>query len=96
MITYILLSAGQQICASGSAVEHLLAKERVAGSIPVSRSPGSFREEAPFSVYIKISFYPAEEPGIGIISNMSKNGTKQRAIFGIFLVRKLVDTDGYL
>ena len=26
------------ICASGSAVEHLLAKERVAGSIPVSRS----------------------------------------------------------
>ena len=25
------------ICASGSAVEHLLAKERVAGSIPVSR-----------------------------------------------------------
>jgi len=27
---------------------------------------------------------------------MSKNGTKQRAIFGIFLVRKLVDTDGYL
>ena len=26
------------ICASGSAVEHLLAKEGVAGSIPVSRS----------------------------------------------------------
>ena len=26
-------------CASGSAVEHLLAKEGVAGSIPVSRSP---------------------------------------------------------
>ena len=25
------------VCASGSAVEHLLAKERVAGSIPVSR-----------------------------------------------------------
>ena len=25
------------ICASGSAVEHLLAKEGVAGSIPVSR-----------------------------------------------------------
>ncbi len=28
----------KKICASGSAVEHLLAKEGVAGSIPVSRS----------------------------------------------------------
>ena len=27
-----------ELCASGSAVEHLLAKEGVAGSIPVSRS----------------------------------------------------------
>src|SRR5579884_3269528 len=28
----------QEICGSGSVVEHLLAKEKVAGSIPVSRS----------------------------------------------------------
>ena len=38
MILSILLLVAQQISASGSAVEHLLAKERVAGSIPVSRS----------------------------------------------------------
>ena len=31
-------------CASGSAVEHLLAKEGVAGSIPVSRSWNKERE----------------------------------------------------
>ncbi len=33
-----LVLSGQVKCASGSAVEHLLAKEGVAGSIPVSRS----------------------------------------------------------
>ena len=33
-----VVSKTAKICASGSAVEHLLAKERVAGSIPVSRS----------------------------------------------------------
>lgn len=38
MVLSILLLKTQQISASGSAVEHLLAKERVAGSIPVSRS----------------------------------------------------------
>ena len=38
VILSILLLVAQQISASGSAVEHLLAKERVAGSIPVSRS----------------------------------------------------------
>ena len=31
-------------CASGSAVEHLLAKEGVAGSIPVSRSHEKIRD----------------------------------------------------
>ena len=29
---------GSLLCGSGSVVEHLLAKEKVAGSIPVSRS----------------------------------------------------------
>ncbi len=34
----IFCSEQSDVCASGSAVEHLLAKEGVAGSIPVSRS----------------------------------------------------------
>ena len=34
----IFCSEKSGVCASGSAVEHLLAKEGVAGSIPVSRS----------------------------------------------------------
>ena len=34
----ILIMRKQDICGSGSVVEHLLAKEKVAGSIPVSRS----------------------------------------------------------
>ncbi len=34
----ILLMQTQEQCGSGSVVEHLLAKEKVAGSIPVSRS----------------------------------------------------------
>ena len=33
-----LLLQTQLLCGSGSVVEHLLAKEKVAGSIPVSRS----------------------------------------------------------
>ena len=33
------------VCASGSAVEHLLAKEGVAGSIPVSRFFGVYSRE---------------------------------------------------
>ena len=74
MVSFILLSARQRKCASGSAVEHLLAKERVAGSIPVSR----------FFLFYRTFRY------------MPKNGTKQGAIFGIFLSWKLVDTDEYL
>ena len=39
MVRYVLsLRERHKKCASGSAVEHLLAKEGVAGSIPVSRS----------------------------------------------------------
>ena len=38
MIYFYLSVERTGICASGSAVEHLLAKEGVAGSIPVSRS----------------------------------------------------------
>ncbi len=37
-IGFGIVSTVVRICASGSAVEHLLAKEGVAGSIPVSRS----------------------------------------------------------
>ena len=36
-IGFDIVSTVVRICASGSAVEHLLAKEGVAGSIPVSR-----------------------------------------------------------
>lgn len=36
------------LCASGSAVEHLLAKEGVAGSIPVSRSCKTFSKKVFF------------------------------------------------
>ena len=36
-IGFGIVSTVVRICASGSAVEHLLAKEGVAGSIPVSR-----------------------------------------------------------
>ena len=36
------------VCASGSAVEHLLAKEGVAGSIPVSRSERDIRTDISF------------------------------------------------
>ena len=49
-IIHIVVSDTEQTtlkCASGSAVEHLLAKEGVAGSIPVSRSflfPGKPRD----------------------------------------------------
>ncbi len=43
------------ICASGSVVEHLLAKEGVAGSIPVSRSKKKFGSKEPdfFALYAK-------------------------------------------
>ena len=45
-------SCQTDIRASGSAVEHLLAKEGVAGSIPVSRSnrKGTIRKDSPFFV----------------------------------------------
>ena len=55
-------------CASGSVVEHLLAKEGVAGSIPVSR----------FSYAIKMGtltgahFYCISEPGPGLESSISR------------------------
>lgn len=50
-----------KICASGSAVEHLLAKEGVAGSIPVSRSfflsekPSKIKNFRTFLVFRKVN-----------------------------------------
>ncbi len=55
MMSLIIVDCG--MCASGSAVEHLLAKEGVAGSIPVSRLfLGKSCEGLLFYVY----GYPAE------------------------------------
>ena len=56
-------------CASGSVVEHLLAKERVAGSIPVSRLHGRYPVWVSFFV-ISVDAYNNYQ--INIVNN--KNG----------------------
>ena len=50
-------------CASGSAVEHLLAKEGVAGSIPVSRSQEKIRDIGRYLLFFSRSRGDLE-PGV--------------------------------
>ena len=70
-----------QICASGSVVEHLLAKEGVAGSSPVSRSliRKGHSEECPFSY---------SEPEAGSVPTLftKKNVHKMRCFILYILV----------
>ena len=56
------------ICASGSAVEHLLAKEGVAGSIPVSRSFFILRG-ALIILALRIFYFIQFESAFGVFSS---------------------------
>ena len=66
MLTVLLLSCivlfvrENKTCASGSAVEHLLAKEGVAGSIPVSR----FQKEIERYQVVPLDFFFEPNPGL--------------------------------
>ena len=55
-------------CASGSVVEHLLAKEGVAGSIPVSRSSYAIK----MGTLTGAHFYCISEPSPGLESSISR------------------------